>query len=83
MTEDRLLYTSEAAKALRISPRSLTRWVAQGKIRPTLKTPGGQSRFDLEELRAQLTPEFFDEQRDRQAGRKPATEKDDDQVDEG
>lgn len=52
----RLLATAEAARALGISTRSLTRWVRQGKIVPTLQTPGGQSRFDLDELREQLKP---------------------------
>jgi excisionase family DNA binding protein len=51
---DRLLSTSEAAKALGISPRSLSRWVRMGKIRPTLVTPGGQARFDLEQLKRQM-----------------------------
>lgn len=53
---DRLLSTTEAAKALGISPRSLTRWVASGRVVPKLVTPGGHARFDLAELREQLRP---------------------------
>jgi excisionase family DNA binding protein len=53
---DRLLSTAEAAKALGISPRSLSRWVRLGKIRPTIVTPGGQARFKLEDLMRQLEP---------------------------
>jgi excisionase family DNA binding protein len=53
---DPLLSTAEAAKALGISARSLSRWVRLGKIRPTLVTPGGQARFRLEELVRQMEP---------------------------
>jgi excisionase family DNA binding protein len=53
---ERLLSTAEAAKALGISPRSLSRWVRLGKIRPTIVTPGGQARFRLEELERQMQP---------------------------
>jgi DNA-binding transcriptional MerR regulator len=51
---DRLLSTGQAAKAIGVAPRSLSRWVTEGLINPTLITPGGQFRFDLDELKAQL-----------------------------
>ena len=51
---DRLLSTGQAAKAIGVAPRSLSHWVTRGLIQPTLVTPGGQYRFDLDELKAQL-----------------------------
>jgi excisionase family DNA binding protein len=51
---DRLLSTGEAAKALGLSRRSMTRWVTDGSITPALVTPGGHLRWDVEDLRAQL-----------------------------
>jgi predicted site-specific integrase-resolvase len=50
----RLLTSSEAAKVIGISARSLSRWVQDGKLVPTLTTPGGQARWDLDDLRGQL-----------------------------
>jgi excisionase family DNA binding protein len=49
-----LLTTSEAARALGIHPRTLTKYVSQGKLRPTLRLPSGQMRWDLEALKRQL-----------------------------
>jgi excisionase family DNA binding protein len=54
MTNDRLLSTGEAARALRLNSRSISRWAKQGLIKPTFVTPGGQYRWDLDELREQL-----------------------------
>ena len=54
MTNDRLLSTGEAARALRLNSRSISRWAKQGLIKPALVTPGGQYRWDLDELREQL-----------------------------
>jgi DNA-binding transcriptional MerR regulator len=51
---DRLLSTGQAAKAIGVAPRSLSHWVTRGLIKPTLVTPGGQYRFDLDELKAQM-----------------------------
>lgn len=50
----KLLATSEAARALGISGRSLSRWVQDGLITPALTTAGGHYRFDLDDLRRQL-----------------------------
>ncbi len=51
---DRLLTTAEAAKAIGVSARSLSRWASERKLRPALRTPGGQARWDLAELKKQL-----------------------------
>ena len=51
---DRLLSTAEAARAIGVSPRSLSRWVSEGKVKPNIRTPGGQARFDLDDLKGQL-----------------------------
>jgi excisionase family DNA binding protein len=51
---ERLLSTGQAAKAIGVSPRSLSRWVTEGLIEPTLVTPGGHFRFDLDHLKAQM-----------------------------
>ncbi|TQM16298.1 helix-turn-helix domain-containing protein [Pseudonocardia kunmingensis] len=54
MSPDRLLTTPEAAAALGLSERSLSRWAKEGRLMPTVVTPGNQYRWDLDELREQL-----------------------------
>ncbi len=54
-----LLTTTEAAKALGIAPRSLSRWARDGVVTPALITAGGAYRagrywWNLADLRAQL-----------------------------
>jgi hypothetical protein len=54
-----LLTTTEAAKALGIAPRSLSRWARDGVVTPALVTAGGPYRsgrywWNLADLRAQL-----------------------------
>jgi hypothetical protein len=54
-----LLSTTEAAKALGIAPRSLSRWAKDGVVIPALVTAGGAHRsgrywWNLADLRAQL-----------------------------
>ena len=56
---DELLTTTQAAKALGVSPRSLSRWAREGRVTPAGNTAGGDQRsgrylWDLEDLRAQL-----------------------------
>lgn len=46
--------TSEAAKAIRVSATTLNRWVNEGKVTPAWTTPGGQHRWDIEDLKRQL-----------------------------
>ncbi len=51
---DRLLGTGEAARALGLNGRSVSRWAKDGLLTPTLVTPGGQYRWNLDDLRQQL-----------------------------
>ena len=50
----RLISTGEAARLLGVSQPTLNRAVRNGRIRPTLTTPGGHRRFDSAELSAAL-----------------------------
>ncbi len=49
-----LVSTSQAARELGVSARSLARWTKEGKITPDLTTPGGHHRWDVERLREQI-----------------------------
>lgn len=60
---DALLTTAEAARHLGISRRTLSRWAAEGTLRPAMITPGGRYRWNLEHLREQLR-ELRERQRD-------------------
>lgn len=51
---ERLLTSGEAAEEIGISRASLQRWARDGKVTPTLTTPGGQYRWRIEDLRVQL-----------------------------
>ena len=50
----RLVTTGQAAKLLGISQPTLNRAVREGRLRPTVTTPGGHRRFDSAELSAAL-----------------------------
>jgi len=50
----RLVSTGEAARLLGVSQPTLNRAVRQGRLHPTLTTPGGHRRFDSAELSASL-----------------------------
>jgi len=52
--DGRLLSTGEAARALGLTSRSLTRWAKEGRVTPAMVTPGGQYRFRLDDLRREL-----------------------------
>ncbi|MGH8967870.1 MAG: MerR family DNA-binding transcriptional regulator [Actinomycetes bacterium] len=54
MADDRLWTTGEVARALRIAPRSLSRWAKQGLVTPAMITPGNRYLWDLDDLREQL-----------------------------
>jgi excisionase family DNA binding protein len=54
VTADRLLTTGELARELGLSARSVARWAQEGQLKPTLVTPGGQYRWQLEDVREQL-----------------------------
>jgi len=47
MTE--FLSTSQFAKTVGVSTRTVERWVANGKIQP-MRTPGGHSRFTAKDI---------------------------------
>lgn len=55
MTEARrLVSSSAAARAVGIDRVTLWRWEKAGIVRPVLRTAGGQSRWDIEQLHRQL-----------------------------
>lgn len=54
MTDERLLTSGQLAKELGISHRSITHYAQTGQLEPTLTTPGGQYRWDLEDVKRQL-----------------------------
>jgi DNA-binding transcriptional MerR regulator len=49
-----LVTTTQAARELGISARSLSRWVKDGALEPDLTTPGGHYRWEVGRLRQQL-----------------------------
>ncbi|MEU0467225.1 MerR family DNA-binding transcriptional regulator [Amycolatopsis sp. NPDC006131] len=49
-----LLTSSQLAKALDVSRQSIARWAKDGMITPEFVTPGGQYRWDLEKVKAEL-----------------------------
>lgn len=55
MTEHkRLVRTAEAARALAVAPSTLWRWEKAGLVKPALRTAGGQARWDLDRLKAEV-----------------------------
>ncbi len=57
--------TTQAAKAVGVSVRSLQRWVADGQLEPDFLTPGGHARWDVERLRRELVELSKRRSRDR------------------
>lgn len=49
-----LVSSSELARELGVSLRSVQRWIKDGKITPEFTTPGGHHRFDPDKVREQL-----------------------------
>lgn len=49
-----LLTPGEVAKAMRVSPKTVTRWVAAGKFHTVYRTAGGHARIPVDEVRAVL-----------------------------
>lgn len=47
-----LLTTSEVAARFRVDTSAVRHWVAKGKLKPTIKTPGGHYRFRAEDVDA-------------------------------
>jgi excisionase family DNA binding protein len=52
--QQNLVSTSVAARELGIGRSTLQRWVQEGRIKPDLVTLGGQYRWDVDRLRAEL-----------------------------
>lgn len=50
----KLVTTTDAAREVGVSARSLARWAQEGRVRPTVRTPGGHLRWDVDQLRRQL-----------------------------
>ncbi|WP_074415851.1 MerR family transcriptional regulator [Mycolicibacterium fortuitum] len=46
MSQVVLLTTTEVAERFRVDTSVVRRWVASGKLKPSIKTPGGHYRFD-------------------------------------
>jgi 8-oxo-dGTP pyrophosphatase MutT (NUDIX family) len=51
----RRLPTAAAAAALGVHPKTLWRWHKKGLVEPAHVTAGGQARWDVEDLKVQLT----------------------------
>jgi DNA-binding transcriptional MerR regulator len=53
---ERLLSTGEAAKALGLARRTLSRYAAEGRLTPAVVAPGRRAHYwwDLDDLRHQL-----------------------------
>ena len=49
-----LLTTREAADAIGINYTTLQRYVREGRVIPTIRLPGKQMRWDLDDLKGQL-----------------------------
>jgi excisionase family DNA binding protein len=52
--EEALLTSAELAKRLSVSPRTVARWVQEGRLKPEYTTPGGKHRFRWLDVRKQL-----------------------------
>ena len=48
--EERLLRSEEVARLFRVDPKTVSRWVAAGKIE-SIRTPGGRHRFAESQVR--------------------------------
>lgn len=59
-----LLTSAELAAKLGLSTRSISRYAKEGKITPALRTPGGQYRWDLEQVKAEMD-ELWKQERDQ------------------
>jgi hypothetical protein len=51
----RYLTTSQAAKQIGVAVSTLQSWAAAGRVTPEWRTPGGQARWDLVNLKRQLS----------------------------
>jgi predicted site-specific integrase-resolvase len=51
---DDLVPTADAAKAIGVHRSTLAHWRAAGYVTAALMTPGGQARWDVDNLKRQL-----------------------------
>jgi predicted site-specific integrase-resolvase len=49
-----MLTTTEAAAAVNVHRKTLSKYVADGLIKPTLRLPTGHMRWELDDLKRQL-----------------------------
>jgi excisionase family DNA binding protein len=54
VTDVQYVTTAEAARRIGVGVSTLQRWAAQGIVTPAWRTPGGQARWDVDDLKAQL-----------------------------
>lgn len=54
MSRSELVSTGVAAQAIGVSRATLARWWANGLVEPELVTAGGQARWKIETLKADL-----------------------------
>jgi predicted site-specific integrase-resolvase len=54
VADEPFVTTAVAAKAIGVGTSTLQRWAARGLVTPALRTPGGQARWLVSELRDQL-----------------------------
>lgn len=54
MAPDRLVTTSELARALGLSGRTIQRYRREGVLKPEIASPGGHARWDIEKVKDQL-----------------------------
>jgi excisionase family DNA binding protein len=54
VTDVQYVTTAEAARRIGVGVSTLQRWAAQGLVAPAWRTPGGQARWDVDDLKAQL-----------------------------
>ncbi|WP_094921871.1 hypothetical protein [Pseudonocardia sp. MH-G8] len=52
--DEELVTTAELAARLKLSTRSIYRYYADGKITPDFTTPGGEHRWNVENVKEQL-----------------------------
>jgi predicted site-specific integrase-resolvase len=54
VAEPELLTTSDLARRLNLSTKSIYRYYRDGKITPEFTTPGGEHRWNVEDVKEQL-----------------------------
>lgn len=54
MADPQYVTSRVAAKRIGVGVSTLQRWAADGIVTPAWRTPGGQARWDVDDLRAQL-----------------------------